>query len=137
MSKHISKSGEVEARLDRALGSQIQVPQLDRRFDSAVWARIKAEESPATNPVLRPEVDRSARWLRISNWFGALVTIALVVYFGLQLTSGIEVNLAVPEVSESTVANLVKYLSWPVTGLALFVGLMFTSFGRKLRSEFS
>ena len=133
----ITKSGEIEAQLDRSLGNQIQVPRLDHRFDSAVWARIDAEESRATNPVRRVEVAGGARWLRISNWIGAVVTIALVVYFGMQFASGIEVNLAVPQVSEDAISTLMKYLSWPVTGLALFVGLMFTSFGRKLRSEFS
>jgi hypothetical protein len=70
------------------------------------------------------------------NFAGALVAIVLVGMFGLQGFSGAEVNVALPQVPPGFVERAVSAMIWPVTILALGVGMMFTSTGRRLRAEF-
>jgi len=132
MNKH-----EIEARLERSLRSQVRVPKLDGRFDAGVWARIESAKASAAAPAMPPK-SAASKWLLTSNAIGAVITIALVVYFGGHAFTGVEVNAAlpVPDVSPGFVERAVMAMVWPVTVLALGVGLMFTSLGRRLRAEY-
>jgi len=121
----------IEARLERSLRSQVRVPKLDGRFDAAVWARIEAAAAPAVR-----ERSAASRWLFASNLVGIAVAIVLVGFFGWQSLSGVEVNVALPTVSPGLIERLVPAMIWPVTGIALAFGMMFTSTGRRLRAEF-
>ena len=123
----------LEARLERSLRNQVRAPKLDGRFDAAVWARIEAENSPAIAPPTRASL--ASRWMLITNVVGALVTVALVIYFGLDVFASSEVAVAMPEVSPGLVEKLIASLSWPVTIASLLVGLMVTPLGRRLRAE--
>ena len=147
---------DIEARLDRSLGNQIKVPQLDRRFDAAVWARIAAADARATNPlsagaasldelIASPRA-RATRWLAISNAIGATVVVALLVYFGLKMFAGVEVSVEVPanvqvpqipRIPEAMVEQIIGVLGY-VLGLATLVyGIGVTSLGRRVRASFS
>jgi hypothetical protein len=139
---------KIEARLDRSLGNQIQVPRLDARFDAAVWARIAAAEANATNPVVRAESSRAlraSRWFAITNSVGITVTLCIAAYFALRTFGGIEapVNLGVsmpvsmPVISEGMVTQIVGVLGQVLGLAALVFGLSLTPFGRRIRSAFS
>ncbi len=132
----MNRKTEIEARLDRSLKNQIRAPRLDRRFDAAVWSRI--DGASAVAPVARASRTGAARWLFVSNVVGAIVAIALMGYFGAQVLMGSElsVSLPLPQVPPGFFERVVVMMAWPVTGLALAFGLMFTSLGRRLRSEF-
>lgn len=127
----------IEARLERSLRNQVRVPKLDRRFDAAVWARIEAEESRATAPAARASL--ASRWMMITNAVGVLVTVMLVIYFGLQVfeVGDLAAAVSVPDVSPGLVEKFVDAIRGPVTFLSLAVGLMFTPLGRRLRAEFT
>jgi TRAP-type C4-dicarboxylate transport system permease small subunit len=131
----MNRKTEIEARLDRSLKNQIRAPQLDRRFHAAVWSRI--DGASAVVPVARVRTG-AARWLFVSNVVGAIVAIALMGYFGVQVLMGSELSVALPlpEVPPGFFERVVAMISWPVTVLALAFGLMFTSLGHRLRSEF-
>src|SRR5688572_13997725 len=116
-----NQSGDVEARLDRSLGNQIKVPQLDRRFDAAVWARIAAEDAKATNPAATAQPTRAlraSRWLAITNWIGITVTVIVAAYFALRTFGGIEtsvnldmgVPMSMPVIPEAMVNQIVAVL---------------------------
>jgi hypothetical protein len=139
---------EIEARLDRSLASQVEVPRLDERFNAAVWARIAADEQKAVKPVAAAapsRVARASRWLAITNSVGVAVTLGIVAYFLLRNFGGIEtpVNLSVevpvslPEIPEALVTQIVAVLGQVLGVLALVLGLSFTSFGRRVRASFS
>jgi hypothetical protein len=123
----------VEARLERSLRNQVRVPKLDGRFDAAVWARIEGEQVRAVAPVVR---SAASRWMFATNVVGALITVALVIYFGMQAFAGEGVSVPVPEVSTGLVERLITLLTWPMTILAFATGIMFTPLGRRLRAEF-
>jgi hypothetical protein len=127
----------IEARLHRSLTNQVAVPRLERRFDAGVWARIEAEQSRAT--AVRPGEPKASRWMSGINRVGVAVAVLLMVFFGAQALSGVDlgVNIAMPEISSATVEQLVKAAMWPITGVALLIGLSFTSLGRRLRAEFT
>jgi hypothetical protein len=127
------RSHEVEARLERSLRQQVRVPALDGRFDAAVWARIEAEQLKAVAPVAR---SAASRWMFATNVVGALITMGLVVYFGVQAFAGDGVSLPVPVVSTGLVERMIPLLMWPMTILAFATGIMFTPLGRRLRAEF-
>lgn len=130
------KTRAVEARLHRSLMSQVRVPQLDRRFDAGVWARIEAQEqaqASAAQPVSRKS--NSERWLLASNIVGIAVAAVLVVFFGLRMFSSVE--LSVPEVSTAQGKQIADLVTWVVTAVSLAVGVMFTPVGRWLRAEFT
>jgi hypothetical protein len=129
---HTRSSSDVEARLERSLRNQVRIPKLDGRFDAAVWSRIEAGKVRAMAPV----PSAGSRWMFVSNVIGALVAVALVVYFGVQAFSGAGVSVPVPEVSTGLVERAVTLLMWPMTILALGTGVMFTPLGRRLRAEF-
>jgi hypothetical protein len=131
--KHTHSSRDVEARLERSLRNQVRVPKLDGRFDAAVWARIEAEKVKAVAPVAR---NAASRWMFATNVVGALITVALVIYFGVQAFAGDGVSVPVPVVSTGLVERLSTLLTWPMTILALATGIMFTPLGRRLRAEF-
>lgn len=128
------KIAGVEARLHRSLQNQVRVPQLDRRFDAGVWARIEAEQqaqSPATRAV--PARSSAEKWLMVSNVVGIAVAVALVLFFGLRMFSGVDMEVSMPVFSGETVGILI----WSVTGAAFVFGAMFTPVGRWLRAEFT
>ena len=131
-------NADIEAKLHRSLSRQVRVPQLDRRFDAGVWARIEAEEraplrvsSPVTVPASR------GRWLVLSNAIGLAVAAVLVAIFGLRMFSGVNVELSVPNFSIAQNQQLVQNIAWAITAATLGFGLMFTPIGRRLRAEFS
>ena len=141
---------DIEARLDRSLRHQIEVPQLDRRFDAAVWARIEAAEAPATHPRVAAESARAShasRWLAISNLIGVLVTLGVVGYFVLRTYGGIDVSMnmpvpagldvEVPMISDARVTQVVAVLGQVLGVAAVLFGLSFTSVGRRLRASLS
>lgn len=130
---HTQSSRDVEARLERSLRSQVRVPKLDGRFDAAVWARIEAEKVKAVAPAVR---SAASRWMFATNVVGALITVALVIYFGVQAFAGDGVSVPVPVVSTGLVERMIPLLMWPMTILALATGIMFTPLGRRLRAEF-
>jgi hypothetical protein len=128
---------EIEATLHRSLSRQVRVPQLDRRFDAGVWARIEAEER-APLRVSSPVAAQAGggRWLLLSNVIGLTVAAVLVVVFGLRMFTGVDVELAVPNFSISQNQQLVESIAWAITAATLGFGLMFTPIGRRLRAEF-
>ena len=136
---------DLEARLDRSLENQIAVPRLDRRFDAAVWARIEAEESKATNPVAdvaSSRADRASRWLAITNTIGITVTLGIALWFALRTFGGIElpstdVNLSMPVISDEMVSRIIGVLGQVLGLAALAFGLSLTSLGRRVRASFS
>jgi hypothetical protein len=141
---------DIEARLDRSLRHQIDVPRLDRRFDAAVWARIEAAEAPATNPRVPAESTRArnaSRWLAISNLTGVLVTLGVVSYFVLRTYGGIDLSMdlaapagldvAVPMIPDVMVTQVMAVLGQVLGLAAVLFGLSFTSVGRRLRASFS
>jgi hypothetical protein len=125
----------IEARLERSLRNQIRAPKLDGRFEAAVWAQIESARESAAAPAM-PAKSVASRWLFAINVAGALVAVALVAIFGLQAFTGAEMNVSLPQVSQGFVDRAVVAMIWPVTLLALGVGMMFTSMGRRLRAEF-
>jgi len=127
---------DIEARLERSLKNQVRAPKLDGRFDAAVWARIQGEAAKSVAPQATERTSSAPRWLFASNVAAAVVAVVLVLYFGSQAMLGSGVQVEMPRVSPGFVESAVGAMIWPVTGLALAVGLMFTSFGRRLRSEF-
>jgi len=134
-----TKTSEVEARLHRSLANQVRVPQLDRRFDAGVWARIEAEEH-ALNQIAQPAVVRRSkadRWLWTSNVVGIAVAALLVLYFGMRMLNDVNVDVSMPELSAAQSGQFAQIIAWSVTGVALAVALMFTPLGRWLRAEFT
>jgi len=128
------KIAGVEARLHRSLQNQVRVPQLDQRFDMGVWARIEAEQqaqSLAAQPM--PARSSAEKWLMMSNVVGIAVTVALVLFFGLRMFSGVAMETSLPDFSGETAG----IFSWSVTGAAVVFGAMFTPLGRWLRAEFT
>ena len=124
----------IEARLERSLRHQVKAPRLQKRFDAAVWARIEAETKLA--PTAPPA--RSSDWLFVMNGIGVGVAFVLIAVFGLQSLSGIEANVALPEVSmpaPATVDLIAKYAVQAVTVCAIGFGLLFTPLGRRVRQE--
>ncbi len=137
---------DIEARLDRSLENQIEVPRLDHRFDAAVWARIEAAEAKATNPVADIEPSRAARasrWLAITNSIGIAATLAVLLIFALRTYGGFEpavnldMNVPMPVIPEDMVTRIVAVLGQVLGFVALAFGLSFTSFGRRIRASFS
>jgi len=135
---------DIEARLDRSLVNQIQVPRLDRRFDAAVWARIEAEEARVTNPVveLAPSYAvRASRWIALTNIVGIATTLGVALYFLLRTYGGIElpvseVGMPVPAIPDEMVARIIGVLGQVLGVAALALGLSFTSLGRRVRAAF-
>jgi negative regulator of sigma E activity len=130
---------DIEAALDRSLARQIRPAPLDGSFDSAVWARIAAEEARVARatPELARAAPRSLRWLAASNALGLAVAAVLAVVFGLKAFGGAEFGIAVPQLSAATLAQLTDFAIKGITGAAIVFGLMFTPLGRWLRAEFS
>jgi hypothetical protein len=138
---------DIEARLDRSLANQIDVPRLDRRFDAAVWARIAAaeESAKATIPIAATASSaaiRASRWLAVSNTIGVAVTLGVALYFVLRTVGGIELpatgfDMSTPVIAEDVVARVVGVLGQVLGLVALVFGLSFTSLGRRVRASFS
>jgi hypothetical protein len=124
----------IEARLERSLRNQVKAPRLEKRFDSAVWARIEAQ------PVRKPEAaPASPSWLFVFNGIGIGVAFVLLCVFGLQSLAGLETHVALPEVAvaPATMEQVVTIAAQAITFGSLLFGLMFTPWGRRLRAEFS
>ncbi len=133
---------QVEARLDRALEKHIKVPRLDGRFDAGVWARIAADESLAANPVETTRSSFASRWLMISNLVGGLMTLMLLVYFGLGemsdevVDAGVRVQESVLTIPEAFVNDAIIGGGYVVAIAVLAFALSLTGFGRRLRASF-
>jgi hypothetical protein len=133
-----SKDPEVEARLHRSLMNQVRVPRLDRRFDAGVWARIEAQEHAQTlaaQPVSRRS--GAEKWLMTSNVVGIAVAAVLVLFFGLRMFSGVEVEVSLPDLSNAQSHQVAVITAYAVTSAALIFAAMFTPLGRWLRAEFT
>jgi hypothetical protein len=129
---------EIEARLERSLRGQVRAPRLDGRFDAAVWSRIAAEEKiHAAVPAAR----RLPGWLVVGNIVGILVTVAVVIVYGVSALNGLDLQLEfssdITGVSPGQQQVLIQVIAWSIAGAALTYGLMFTRLGRRLRAEFS
>jgi len=135
----MNRKAEIEARLERSLRKQIRAPQLDGRFDAAVWSRIEAEaqSTTAAPATIASKADAAARWLRAVNVAGVIVAVVLVAYFGAPMLSGAEIEVPLPSVSAEQSKTAMQLFGWAVTGAALLFGLMFTGLGRRLRNEFT
>lgn len=131
-----NKSDEIEVRLERSLRNQVRAPQLDGRFDAAVWARIEKAAAPRAAPAPR----KLPRWLVASNVIGVLVAIALVAFVGGEALSGtdigVDIGVELPQVAPGLVERVIMAVAWPITGVALLFGLKYTGIGRRLRAEF-
>jgi hypothetical protein len=137
----------IEARLDRSLRKQVQVPRLDRSFDAAVWARIEEAEAKSPDAVAEPAPARAvrpSRWLAISNSIGIAATLGVALYFALGSFGGMEpqalhidLNVPMPTLSNDMVTRIVGVLGQALGVAALLFGLSFTSLGRRLRASFS
>ena len=132
-----SKTREIEARLHRSLVNQVRVPKLDRRFDAGVWARIEAQEQGQLGAQPVSHKSGSEKWLLTSNIAGIAVAAALVVFFGLRMFSGAEVEASLPDFSAAQSQQATQIIAWTVTSVALAVGALFTPVGRWLRAEFT
>jgi len=128
----MNQKQQIEARLERSLASQLRAPRLDGRFDAGVWARIEAEQQASMRVAAKP--NSAAAWLRASNTAGMIVAGILVVYFGLRLLSGVEVEVPTPQVAVRLVEVSERFFGWGITIAALAFGLMLTPMGRRLRS---
>jgi hypothetical protein len=130
------KNEQIESRLERSLRNQVRAPKLDGRFDAAVWARIEKEAAPKAAPAPR----KLPGWLVASNAVAALVTIALIVFVGAESLSGVDVGaelgVKLPQVAPGLVERVIQSLAWPITGVALLIGLKFTGIWRRLRAEY-
>ena len=128
---------EIEAALERSLRQQVKVPRLDRKFDSAVWARIEAAESAAAAPTLQASaaVPNVARWLYIVNVVGLASVAIFVSVFGAQWLAGQDINGMMPAMSAATRDHFMSSISMGIAGVAVVVGLMFTPLGRLVREE--
>ena len=133
------KAPEIEARLHRSLMKQVRVPQLDRRFDAGVWARIEAQEQAQAQALAAPVSRRSGaeKWLVTSNIVGIVVAAVLVLFFGLRMFSGAEVEVPIPDFSGAEGQQAAQIFSWTVATVAVGVAAMFTPVGRWLRAEFT
>ena len=133
---------DIETRLDRSLQNQVAAPRLDGRFDAAVWKRIAADEQRARQPIVDARsaaVSVSARWMFITNVIGISVAALLLAFFGMKAFSGVNlsVDVPVPQVSPTTMKEIVALSVQTVTVGAVIFGLMFTPVGRRVRSIFS
>jgi hypothetical protein len=127
---------DIEARLERSLVNQVKAPQLGKKFDASVWARIEAESHTATNPVsVQPSAPRAANWLMISNAIGVSITVILVVVFGMQSFTDVSQSVPTIEVSAATRDQIFQVGGQAIAVVALVFGLMFTPIGRRLRDE--
>ena len=134
MNDPMNDDKSIEARLERSLRNQVKAPRLEKRFDAAVWARIDAEKSPAA-----PAPVASSSWWFVFNGIGIGVAFVLLCVFGLQSLSGLEPQIALPDVAvpAAMMEQVVKIATLAITFGALVFGLMFTPLGRRLRAEFS
>jgi hypothetical protein len=134
MNDRMSDTKLIEARLERSLRNQVKAPRLAKRFDAAVWARIDAQKAPA--PQAPPT---SSNWWFVFNGIGIGVAFVLLCVFGLQSLSGLEPQIALPDVAvpAAMMEQVVKIATLAITFGALVFGLMFTPLGRRLRAEFS
>jgi hypothetical protein len=132
------KAPEVEARLHRSLMNQVRVPRLDRSFDAGVWARIEAQEQAQTvaaQPVSRKSA--AEKWLIASNIVGIAVAAVLVLFFGLRMFSGLDMEVSPPDLSVAQSRQFAEITAWAVSIAALAFAAMFTPLGRWLRAEFT
>jgi hypothetical protein len=143
----MNRKPEIEARLDRSLDRQISAPKLDQKFDAAVWSRIEAAESRASQLVVAQSDVRKvrtadlSRWLFVSNVIGVAVAVTLAIYFGARAFGGIGVhvdfnNVAVPTPSTELLIQVVTGVGYVFTLAALGLTVSLTSFGRRLRAQF-
>ncbi|MEJ0084725.1 MAG: hypothetical protein WDO72_03535 [Pseudomonadota bacterium] len=136
---------EIEARLDRALATQIAAPKIDGRFDAAVWSRIEAEEAAATNPAGasvepgRARIANLSRWMFVSNAVGTTVALILAIYFGLRAFGGVNPGLKfeMPALSQEFLMQAMTGVGYVLTFVVLTFAVALTSFGRRLRAQFS
>jgi hypothetical protein len=121
---------EIEARLERSLRNQVKAPRLARAFDAGVWARIEAERARRRAPAV-------PRWLFVLNVVGVGAAIVVALVFGAPLLASAESAVSLPQVSVApgVAERLAGYAIHAITFGSIAFGLMFTSLGRRLRSE--
>jgi hypothetical protein len=123
---------EIEARLERSLRNQVKAPRLARAFDAGVWARIEAERARRRAPAAAVP-----RWLFVLNVVGVGAAIVVALVFGAPLLASAESAVSLPQVSVApgVAERLAGYAIHAITFGSIAFGLMFTSLGRRLRSE--
>jgi len=135
----MNQKHSIEARLERSLANQVRARRLDRRFDSAVWARIEAQEHatvPAARRVARA-TSSEGHWMLVTNVIGFTVAALLVVYFGLRMFSPSDIEASMSGISFVPSQQIAELIAGAVSVAAVAVGLMFTPIGRRVRAEFS
>jgi hypothetical protein len=80
---------------------------------------------------------RAEKWLMTSNIVGIAVAAVLVLFFGLRMFSGVEVEVSLPELSVAQSHQAAVIIAYAVTTISLGFGVMFTPIGRWLRAEFT
>ena len=130
-------NSEIEATLERSLRKQIAVPRLSRAFDAAVWARIEAQESRAPAALVRAPAaaPRLARWLGVMNVIGLASVIIFLMLFGAQMLAGMQVDVALPQISTSN-DEVLSPVSGVIALASLLFGFAYTPWGRRLLNEF-
>jgi hypothetical protein len=129
---------EIEAILERSLRKQVKVRQLDESFDTAVWARIEAEESKSSlQAPVRPVVSSDVgRWLFILNAVGVATVCVFLCVFLFQWLSGVQVDATIPAASFQVSDQTITAWATGIAGAALLAGLFYTPWGARLRDEF-
>src|SRR5262245_31668342 len=128
---------EIEAVLERSLRKQVKVRQLDESFDSAVWARIAAEEAKSAAPVPARSAtgSRAGRWLSIVNAVGIASVAVVLCVFLFQWLAGVQVDTTIPDFSPQISDQSASQWSTGIAGAALLFGFLYTPWGRRLRDE--
>jgi len=128
---------EIEAILERSLRRQVNVPRLDESFDSAVWARIEAEESKsgAHTSVRAPAASRAGRWIFIVNSLGIACVAVFLCVFLFQWLAGVQVESTIPDLSFQLSEQRASAWSTGIAGATLLFGFLYTPWGRRLREE--
>jgi hypothetical protein len=132
----MKRNMEIEAALERSLRAQVNAPQLDRKFDAKVWARIEAEARPvaARVPVSRAVV-KAGRWLDVINILSLASAAIFVSFFGARMFAGADISVTLPEFSPTVNADLITQLSLCLAGAAVLFGFWNAPWSRRLRDE--
>ncbi len=128
---------EIEAALERSLRKQVKARPLDESFDTAVWARIAAEESKsaAAVPARAVEASRAGRWMSVVNMVGIGCVAVVLCVFLFQWLAGVQVDATIPDFSVQLSDQSASQWSTGIAGVALLFGFLYTPWGRRVRDE--
>ena len=128
---------ETEAVLERSLRKQVKVRRLDASFDSAVWARIAAEESKSAAPLpAHPVASKAGRWVFVVNALGIASVAVVLCVFLFQWLAGVQVETTtIPDFTARMSDQTASQWSTGIAGAALLFGFFYTPWARRLRDE--